>query len=82
MAEETKRCGECAYWMTPRCTYFEDAKKGIVRSTDFVCGDFYPLPRRKKEKKKKEQHPPRKTCGIAEEGPFEAIYYEGKPPFW
>ena len=77
MAAEHK-CGECAYWLTPTCPFFEDAKKGILKRTDDACGEFYPQPKRKKKKEKKPLH---KACGLAEEGSFEAIYHKGKPAF-
>ena len=36
-----KTCGSCVFWMTPKCDFFDDAKKGILRRTDQACGEFY-----------------------------------------
>ena len=76
--EHKKTCGECAYWLTPKCPWFEDAKKGLLKLSDDACGEFYPQP---KCKKKKEKKPPHKACGLSDQGPFEAIYRKGKPAF-
>jgi hypothetical protein len=70
-----KKCGDCAYWKVKDspCTYQDDIRKGVIRINDPACDDFYP-----KDKEKPKLH---KTCGIAEQGCFEAIYHRGKPAF-
>ncbi|MCW4046156.1 MAG: hypothetical protein NWE99_01135, partial [Candidatus Bathyarchaeota archaeon] len=70
-----KKCGDCAHWKVKDspCTYQDDIRKGVILKTDPACEDFYP-----KDKEKPKLH---KTCGIAEQGYFEAIYHKGKPAF-
>lgn len=70
-----KKCGDCAYWKVKDspCTYQDDIRKGVILKTDPVCENFYP-----KDKEKPKLH---KTCGVAEQGCFEAIYHRGKPAF-
>ncbi|MCW3984191.1 MAG: hypothetical protein NWE96_09380 [Candidatus Bathyarchaeota archaeon] len=70
-----KKCGDCAYWKVKDspCTYQDDIRKGVIRINDPACDDFYP-----KDKEKPKLH---KTCGVAEQGCFEAIYHKEKPAF-
>ncbi|MCW3983193.1 MAG: hypothetical protein NWE96_04275 [Candidatus Bathyarchaeota archaeon] len=70
-----KKCGDCANYKVKDspCTYQDDIRKGVILKTDPACEDFYP-----KDKEKPKLH---KTCGIAEQGYFEAIYHKGKPAF-
>ena len=42
MAKEKKTCGDCAYWLTPACTYLKDAQDGTIKPTDPACDDFQP----------------------------------------
>jgi len=49
-----EQCGSCAWYMTPKCDYLDDFKKGIIRSTDEKCVDFYPK-REPKEGKRESQ---------------------------
>ena len=51
-SKRENRCGDCAYWRTPHCPYFEDVKQGIVLPRDNACSDFYPKPHGKESKKK------------------------------
>lgn len=34
-------CGACAYWMTDKCPFLDDAKSGTLKREDAVCGEFY-----------------------------------------
>jgi len=69
-AETEKRCGDCAFWRTPKCSY-SSSKKG-----DRACSDFYPRPGDKKKPKKLY-----KDSGTASAERFEAIYYNENPAF-
>lgn len=70
-----KICGNCARFKVPNagCTYRTQIAEGTLRSDDPACDDFY-LARHSKAKK--ERPPEHKASGIAEEGPFEAIYHK------
>lgn len=49
-----KKCGACAYWKTPQCSFFEDAKNGVLKPTDDACSDFYQKPRTKAKTEEQE----------------------------
>lgn len=44
MKKPEKTHSECAYWMTPNCPWFDEAKKGTLKPTDDAedCSSFYP----------------------------------------
>lgn len=64
-----KKCGNCAFWLTPKCPFLDDAQKHILKPTDDACNDFY---EKKKEKKKK--FVPKKDSGSCDQGYFEAVF--------
>lgn len=35
------QCGSCAFWMTPKCEFLDDAKKGLLQRIDQACSEFY-----------------------------------------
>jgi hypothetical protein len=71
---ERKRCSDCARFKVPDsgCPW-----PGECQATDSACSDFYPLPKSKRN----EEKPPHRACGLSDQGPFEAIYHQGKPAF-
>jgi hypothetical protein len=72
------KCGECARFKVPDagCPWTEDIKQGIISASDPACDSFYPTTKHVKEKAVQ-----RRASGLADEGWFEAIYYNGKPAF-
>jgi len=64
-----KKCRDCAFLHTPKCSYIADFQKGLMTPTDDACPDFY---EKKKEKKKK--FVPKKDSGSCDQGYFEAIF--------
>lgn len=77
MAERGRTCGDCANWKVKGspCTYYDAIVRGVVNKWDPACEDFEP------NKKTKNKPKPHKTCGLSDQGYFEAIYHEGKPAF-
>lgn len=75
-----KKCGDCAYWKTPNCSFSEDVRKGLLRSNDDACCDFYANPRKKGKLGRKVKLVFRDS-GLADQGYFEAIYHKNKPCF-
>jgi hypothetical protein len=75
VTETENRCGDCAFWHTPKCNLSAD--QAILRKGDSACADFYER-QRPKEKEKKKQF---KDSGVSVNSPFEAIYDDGKPCF-
>jgi len=45
-----KQCGSCAFWLTPKCPWLDDAKKGVLKRRDAACPEFYPKQGTKREK--------------------------------
>jgi len=64
-----KKCGSCAFWQTPKCSYLTDVQKGLLKATDDACGDFYD-----KEKKEKKKFVPKKDSGLCDQGYFEVVF--------
>lgn len=76
-APVNKKCNECAYWLTPNCPFYEDARTGVLKPADDACCDFFPKVKQKKQKKK---FVPLKVSGVCDNGYFECIYND-KPSF-
>ena len=76
MAERGRTCGDCANWKVrgSPCTYYDSITRGVLKKTDRACEDFEPAKGKQKPK-------PHKTCGLSDQGYFEAIYHESKPAF-
>jgi hypothetical protein len=72
-------CGECARFKVPDsgCWYAEDIRQGIMGKSDSACEQFF-LAKKAKETKVRKQL---KDSGTIADGPFEAIYHNGKPCF-
>jgi hypothetical protein len=66
-------CGECRFFETAACN-LKPRRPGSE-----ACDEFYR--KRKGKTKKKKSKPIYKDSGLAEEGYFEAIYYDGNPSF-
>lgn len=40
MTSKQKTCGDCALYLTTECTYLQDHREGVLKSTDSACDDF------------------------------------------
>lgn len=72
-------CADCARFKKgpdSGCLYKQAISEGTIKSDDPACEDFKPNP-----KGKRERPPEHKASGLAEEGPFEAIYHNNQPAF-
>jgi len=48
--KQIKKCGDCAYFGTPKCAYYDDFRKGLVKPEDKGCDDFFSKPKKEKVK--------------------------------
>jgi hypothetical protein len=88
MTELKHRCGECARFKVPDsgCPHYDDFFEFVdgrsltdMTAKSPACSNFYPGSSNKKMEIK--QPAPHSSCGLAQEGYYEAIYHCGKPAF-
>jgi len=48
--KQIKKCGDCAYFGTPKCSYYDDFRKGLIKPKDKGCDDFFSKPKKEKVK--------------------------------
>lgn len=85
MSAPEKTCGDCARFKVPDagCPNYESFSeyvdgRPLIDANCAACSDFYQA---RKTRDKREKLPEHKFCGVAEEGPFEAIYDNDLPTF-
>jgi len=63
-----KKCKDCGFLHTSKCSFIVDFQKGLMKPTDDACGDFF------EGKKEKKKFVPKKDTGLCDRGYFEAVF--------